>query len=93
MTRKLAYKDHPKYAKYFMLLKIGQPVELVKQALRRDGLPEAIAHKDPNAAVPGCRRVPAQNHPKYAHYYKMLDMGMSLGAVKFKVRYARPHCG
>lgn len=93
ITRKLAYKDHLKYAKYFMLLKIGQPVELVKQALRRDGLPEAIADKDPNAAVPGCRRVPAQNHPKYAHYYKMLDMGMSLGAVKFKVRYSRPHCG
>jgi hypothetical protein len=81
----VAYKDHPKYAKYFKMLAMGLPIGQVKHALARDGLSEDIADKDPNESVPEQKLINVREYPKYIPYFKMLKMGLPLEAVKHKV--------
>ena len=98
-------KDNPEYQKYMKMLKIGMPVETVKQALERDGKDPLVAEMDPNKSyesqtekeqsepekengtknVPDEQveaEVPIKDMPEYAKFFKMMKMGIPLGAVK-----------
>ncbi|CAM9647353.1 unnamed protein product, partial [Choristocarpus tenellus] len=98
-TNLLPAVDHPRYAKFYKMLRAGVPRPAVIQAIRRDGVDEALLdapntlfpRDDPilagssvaagTAGDPATRLVPAQNHPWYAKYFKMLEMGLPYGAV------------
>mmetsp|Transcript_9298 Transcript_9298/g.18757 ORF Transcript_9298/g.18757 Transcript_9298/m.18757 type:complete len:1807 (+) Transcript_9298:262-5682(+) len=89
-------KDDPEYQKYMKMLKIGMPVENVKQALERDGKDPLIAEMDPTKSYESQRKkeesetqaeeaetdVPLKDMPEYAKFFKMLKMGIPLGAVR-----------
>ena len=80
-------KDDPKYEKYFKMLKMGLPLGAVKNAITRDGLDPCVMDGDHNLPIPGdntptSKGVPLKNDPKYEKYFKMLKMGLPLGAVK-----------
>ena len=76
-----ALKEDPKYARYFTMLKIGMPMDVVKHAMIRDNLDPNIMDGDHNkpACVGG---VALKDDPKYAKYFKMLKIGMPMEAVK-----------
>jgi hypothetical protein len=94
-------KDDPQYQKYMKMLKIGMPVETVKQALERDGKDPLIAEMDPDKSYESQAKkeqseslvekeqskeaetdVPVKDMPEYAKFFKMLKMGIPLGAVR-----------
>ena len=81
---KLALKDDPKYAKYFKMLKMGLPMGAVKNAMERDGVDPSVM--DGDHSLPAGQKtsgvVPLKDDPKYAKYFKMLKMGLPMGAVK-----------
>ncbi len=89
-------KDDPEYQKYMKMLKIGMPIENVVQALERDGKDPLIAEMDPNKSYESQRKkeesespakeetddVPLKDMPEYTKFFKMLKMGIPLGAVR-----------
>ena len=83
-------KDDPEYVKYFKMLKMGLPVGAVKNALQKDGKDPSIMDLDPNKSLKSQKKEsendddgPAlQDDPEYQKYFKMLNMGLPLGAVK-----------
>jgi hypothetical protein len=85
-----ALKDDPEYAKYFKMLTMGLPIGAVKNALGRDGKDPAIMNLDPNKSVKsqlggGTEEdtgPPLKDDPEYVKYFKMLVMGLPIGAVK-----------
>lgn len=75
---KSSLKENPKYAKYFQMLKIGLPVEVVRHALQRDGLdPNVLDDDTQNKGA-----APLKDDPKYAKYFQMLKVGLCIDAVK-----------
>lgn len=48
----VAVKDHPKYSKYFRMLKVGLPRENVKAKMAQDGVSVDYLELDGNALVP-----------------------------------------
>ena len=83
--------EDPLYFKYFKMLKMGLPIGAVKNALQRDGLDPSIvdldATKSLSSQVKAEKEVvdsdpPLGEDPKYAKYFKMLQMGLPIGAVK-----------
>ncbi|KAL7551802.1 hypothetical protein ACHAWF_014998 [Thalassiosira exigua] len=86
-----ALKDDPKYSKYFKMLKMGLPMGPVKNALQRDGLDPSVMDLDPEKSVASQqgkeedlvdKGPPLTDDPKYSKYFKMLKMGLPMGAVK-----------
>ena len=76
-------KDDPKYAKYMKMLKVGMPLPVVQHAMTRDGLDPTILEGDHNEPVPEPPAVvPLNEDPAYTKYFKMLKLGLPLGAVK-----------
>ncbi|CAB9521758.1 Disheveled-associated activator of morphogenesis 1 [Seminavis robusta] len=75
-----ALKDDPKYARYFTMLKIGMPMDVVKHAMVRDNLDPCVM--DGNHNKPACTGIPLKDDPKYIKYFKMLKIGMPMEAVK-----------
>jgi len=80
-------KEDPIYLKYFKMLKMMLPIGAVKQALQRDGKDPSILDLDHNRSLKSQRngkaRGPAlKDDPEYAKYFKMLMMGLPMGAVK-----------
>jgi Formin Homology 2 Domain/Subunit CCDC53 of WASH complex len=75
-----ALKDDPQYERYFKMLKLGMPIEVVKHAMIRDGLDSAIIDGDPNKPV--MVGIPLKEDPDYQKYFKMLKIGMPMEAVK-----------
>eukprot|EP00980_Cylindrotheca_fusiformis_P027234 scaffold19459_cov135-Cylindrotheca_fusiformis.AAC.2 len=81
-------KDDPEYAKYFKMLKMGLPVDAVKNALTRDGKDPGIMDLDPNLSIKSQEGssedtgVPLKDDPEYTKYFKMLKMGLPVDAVK-----------
>ncbi|GKY93425.1 hypothetical protein MPSEU_000310000 [Mayamaea pseudoterrestris] len=71
-------KDDPKYAKYFKMLSMGMPLEVVKHAMTRDGFNPAVMDQDHNKPV----GIPLNRDPKYSKYFKMLGIGLPMDAVK-----------
>ena len=81
---KIALKDDPKFTKYFKMLKMGLPMDAVKNAMERDGMDPSVMDGDHSApaARPSKGGVPLKDDPEYAKYFKMLKMGLAMGAVK-----------
>eukprot|EP00934_Nitzschia_sp_Nitz4_P006014 Nitzschia sp. Nitz4//scaffold124_size66437//25636//38731//NITZ4_006111-RA/size66437-processed-gene-0.6-mRNA-1//1//CDS//3329534552//6004//frame0 len=83
-------KDDPEYAKYFKMLKMGMPKEQVMHAMTRDSKDVTILDLDPNMSLnaqrpkdePADGEVPLKSDPEYEKYFKMLKMGLPMGAVK-----------
>ena len=83
-------KDDPEYAKYFKMLKMGMAKEQAGHAMKRDGKDSSILDLDPNKSLKSqvsCAQVvddgpPLKDDPGYAKYFKMLTMGLPIGAVK-----------
>ena len=89
--------EHPSYAKYFKMLKVGLPKEKVRQRMQEEGknvdyldmepsdlvpLAEQAA-PDPNAAA---SMVPVAEHPTYSKYFRMLKVGLPKDAIKSKMQ-------
>lgn len=68
------------------MLKVGMPLPAVQHAMTRDGFDPAIMDGDHNLPapepVPEPRGVPLKQDPAYAKYFKMLKLGLPMGAVK-----------
>jgi hypothetical protein len=83
-------KDHPEYSKYFKMINMGLPIGAVKNSLGRDGKDPSIMDLDPNKSLKSQTQEaakegdgpPLKDDPEYAKYYKMLSMGLPMGAVK-----------
>jgi hypothetical protein len=73
-----ALKDDPKYERYFRMLKVGMPMEVVKHAISKDGNDPSVMDGDHNKPV----GLPLKEDPKYQKYFKMLNMGVLMGQVK-----------
>merc|ERR1711862_298399 len=81
-------KDDPCYTKYFNMLKLGLPIGAVKHALVRDGMDRNIMDLDPEKSLSSQIKKeedegpPLKEDPDYSKYFKMLKMGLPVGAVK-----------
>ena len=81
-------KDHPKYAKYFKMLKLKIPKASIKQKMTMDGLDPEIIDKDPNEIFNDINEtdVPIKDDPKYAKYFKMLKLNIPKESIKNKLK-------
>jgi hypothetical protein len=86
-----ALQDDPDYQKYFKMLKMGLPIGAVKNALTKDGKDPSIMDLDPKKSLKSQMGgdgaasddgPPLKDDPDYAKYFKMLSMGLPVGAVK-----------
>lgn len=84
-------KDDPKYSKYFKMLKMGLPKGAVQNAMERDGEDPSIMDLDPEKSVASQLNKeeeivdtgpPLKEDPKYVKFFKMLKMGLPIGAVQ-----------
>lgn len=82
-------KDDPEYGKYFKMLKMGLPMDAVKNAMIRDGKDPSTMDLDPEKSEKSQRAssgsdngVPLKDDPDYAKYFKMQSMGLPVDAVK-----------
>ena len=84
--------DHPKYAKYFNMLKKGVPLPGVRHAMMRDGIDASVLDKDPNEEVEleeekkdEVKKVKMCEQTKYAKYFNMLKKGLPDTAVRHAI--------
>lgn len=77
-----ALKNDPKYDRYFRMLKVGMPMPVVKHAMTRDGVDPSVLDGDHNKPAGYGTGVPLKHDPTYARYFKMLNIGLPMGAVK-----------
>ena len=88
-------KEDPKYSKFFKMLKMGLPMGAVQNAMQREGLDPSVMDLDPDKSVASqLNKVedkeeeiadngpPLKEDPTYVKYFKMLKMGLPMGAVK-----------
>lgn len=63
---------------------VGMPLPAVQHAMTRDGLDPSVMEGDPNkpAPEPKPEGLPLKEDPAYAKYFKMLKLGLPMGAVK-----------
>ena len=73
-----ALKDDPKYTRYFKMLSIGMPMDVVKHAMSRDGFDPSVMDGDHSKPA----GIPLKEDPLYKKYFKMLSIGMPMEAVK-----------
>jgi Formin Homology 2 Domain/Subunit CCDC53 of WASH complex len=73
-----ALKDDPKFSRYFKMLSVGMPMEVVKHAMTRDGLDPSVMDGDHNKPV----GIPLKDDPEYSKYFRMLKIGLPMEAVK-----------
>ena len=93
-SNRVALKDHPVYAKYFKMLKMGLPKTSVVHKMRGDGVDDSIIDRDPEEMVEleeakseePSNRVALKDHPVYAKYFKMLKMGLPKVSVIHKMK-------
>ena len=69
------------------MLKVGMPMPAVQHAMTRDGLDPAVMDGDhnkpaPDPAAASSPGVPLRDDPDYAKYFRMLKLGLPMGAVK-----------
>lgn len=48
----MAISDHPKYGKYFRMLKVGLPREAIKAKMQHEGMNPSYLDKDPSEVIP-----------------------------------------
>ena len=65
-NNEVALKDDPKFTKFFKMLKVGMPRDIVKHAMKRDGYDSAILDGDPNlpAVIEEICETKPQSQPK-----------------------------
>ena len=86
--------EHPKYAKYFKMMKVGLAKEAVQAKMIQEGLDPSILDKDPNDKIPVSdisdsapdEMVALKDHPKYSKYFKMLKVGLPRPQVEAKMK-------
>jgi hypothetical protein len=85
----LPIKDDPTFQKYFKMKKMGLPDGAVRNAMIKDGLDPTILDLDQSKSVLSQRPVSTQSvdvilqdDPEWSMYFKMLKMGLPLGAAK-----------
>ncbi|GLE05174.1 hypothetical protein PINS_up014162 [Pythium insidiosum] len=85
-------REHPSYAKFFKLMKMGMPLEQIKLKASAEGLnaalldsPEVLLNEDGSQLQTGPTGTPAREHEKYAKFFKLLKMGMPQEQVKLKM--------
>jgi hypothetical protein len=81
--------EHPQYAKYFRMLKVGLPKEAIKVKMQQEGVNPSYLDKDPSELVPideSGAKVPVSEHPQYTKYFKMLKVGLPKEAIKAKMQ-------
>ena len=88
-VKKVKLCEHPKYSKYFNMLKKGLPETSVRHAMMRDGIDSSVLDKDPNEEVEleeekkdEVKKVKLCEHPKYSKYFNMLKKGLPDTAVR-----------
>ncbi|KAG3004570.1 hypothetical protein PC128_g20601 [Phytophthora cactorum] len=91
-------KHHEVYAKYFKMLKMGLPEGAVRQKMKVDGVDERALDlggdapfsklPKPEMSEPAApvNDVKLKDDPKYAKFFKMLQMGLPEGAVRQKMQ-------
>ncbi|RLO08016.1 hypothetical protein DYB28_002404, partial [Aphanomyces astaci] len=91
----VAAKDHPAYAKYFKLMKMGMPLEQIKLKASSEGLntaildtPDAMLAEDLTSTTAPMqpKEVRAADHPSYAKYFKLQKMGMPPPQIELKMK-------
>ena len=82
-------KDDPAYQKYFKMKKMGLPDGAVRNAMTKDGLDASILDLDHGRSLSAQLStntndsiLPLQDDPEWSKYFKMLQMGLPMGAVK-----------
>jgi len=101
-AKKIALKDHPAYAKYFKMLKMGLPKASVIHKMKGDGVDETIIDRDPEELVEveskdeesrseepsksEAKKIALKDHPAYAKYFKMLKMGLPKASIVHKMK-------
>ena len=91
---KVKLSEHPTYSKYFKMLKVGLPKDAVRAKMRQrsvdpdmlDKNPDDLVSLNPKSSESNGPKVPANEHPKYAKYFKMLKVGLQKEAVKAKMK-------
>ncbi|ETV96553.1 hypothetical protein, variant [Aphanomyces invadans] len=95
----VAAKDHPTYAKYFKLMKMGMPMVQIQLKVSSEGLDPAILDT-PDALLPedlsnqadaskkdaAPKMVRVADHPSYAKYFKLQKMGMPPPQIQLKMK-------
>ena len=75
-------KNDPKYDRYFRMLKVGMPLDVVKHAMTQDGVDPSVMNGDHNKPAGFGSGPSLMDDPKYTKYFKMLKMGLPMGAVQ-----------
>ena len=86
----LPLNKDPEYQKYFKMLKMGLPMGAVQNALLRDGKDPKIMELNPDESLKSQLKAaevsdndpPLNEDPEYQKYFKMLKMGLPMGAVQ-----------
>jgi hypothetical protein len=86
----LPLKDDPSYQKYFKMRQMGLPDGAVRNAMQRDGVDASVLDLDPERSLKAQSKgkvkvdddPPLKEDPEWTKYFKMLAMGLPLGAVK-----------
>lgn len=87
----VAAQEHPKYSKYFKMLKVGLAKEAVKAKMQQEGVDPTVLDKNPTDMIPleekkTTEMVAVQDHPKYTKFFKMLKVGLAKDAIKAKMQ-------
>lgn len=75
-------KNDPKYDRYFRMLKVGMPLDVVKHAMTQDGVDPSVMDGDHDRPAGFGSGPSLKDDPKYMKYFKMLKMGLPMGAVQ-----------
>jgi Subunit CCDC53 of WASH complex len=82
-------KEDPSYKKYFKMKKMCLPDDAIRNAMQRDGVDVSILDMDPEKSLKSQRHyvsevigTPLKEDADWSKYFKMLQMGLPLAAVK-----------
>ncbi len=83
----IALSKHPKYEKYFKMMKVGIEKYKVQRKMEEEGLSAAMLDYDPSMMIAVSEGlVMLSEHPSFKRYFKMLQVGCSRDAVREKMR-------
>jgi hypothetical protein len=83
----IALSKHPKYEKYFKMMKVGIEKYKVQRKMEQEGLSAAMLDYDPSMMIAVSEGlVMLSEHPSFKRYFKMLQVGCSRDAVREKMR-------
>jgi hypothetical protein len=78
---------HPKYEKFYKMLKVGINKEIAQAKMRESGVDPSMLDKEPETVIPlGPTLVAISKHRKYAKYFKMLALGLKKEPIQAKMQ-------